>query len=1071
MSAAHYMVSIKTDMPKNPRPEDLNVSVDGTVAKKKKPSVPEGVSGYVQYAMLCRLEAAATNVTNKKERFDEFVLKLAHDYTTEPLKSEKEKAQETRVIKWIANYLNAILELMEGTKKFIFLRSDQKLPKQFTRDLPEHSDAQMRKWAISQLDDEDHELSDEAQFIADEDDEIDMEYDEEDELAIDATKRGEDGEILPSFNNFKILVMKLIRELNEEGEDIPDDELEFLSNVVKKHVRFYRTSLVKMLRDPVIESCIQKLQKSRGLKSIIETLVSIWNEDEYLLQLLEDLEIWTEDTPLGDARFLIETKKKLEHERIASIAKKKMEKALTAKNVERGLTATELERQIEARKELQELGEQNGISSREAQPEVTGDGNRRSSRLRNPIERLRGDHFVVPAVNLDTGIRNIHIRINHLRQMKHFLNHVTVSGESAGVKKMKDELIPTWQREVTQMIEWGHARIQSREQRYKREAQLLQVQIKKRSALQYKYNETRFFLFHRHKHGDWEDISGKAEKPGHHVSLLFDSWHEASIENPKLTMDNDSGNVMGLVISIPRDNLEAMGLVIPGEKKTHVEKGYSITNCPIDAHKCLMIIDDPTLYQVQRISELYVTGIRELNALKVVIPEGYEVKVGNGYEVWKSHRKPKRYWIRILNPHCFNSRCLKQLDCRGLNSEITSPDDSGDEEDNPHEEDNPLLPAELVIKKLESIAVQRGLSDEQIKALEDLKRKWTAQRQPPPEDPDVERFVRYRSPKYEPARHIKEWKEYCRRKGLGKQYLNVVGEILKKHGSPGLVLEDNGIGSDQDGPYFIPDWKSPRAGPALESFLTVLENEQAQAYFELCSLEEKKRLEIEALEDDEYEASEASAFPMEIQKVDAQLETIECSIKMLEGKGILSSNDSESLRQLTMERDELVQLERIIRNQHNAYRRKRKQCHDEERQDLHDQRILRQELERQHREAAEEEMILRLQDVAEERDKRRTLLQRHQQMFSNADRSEFQGESLVRSGESGSSVVSSITERLKNFERERDMRMTAAKEKAGAAGASGKSRDNFPNKVGGMFSQKLDKDLNDVHLCFLSLEP
>lgn len=192
---------------------------------------------------------------------------------------------------------------------------------------------------------------------------------------------------------------------------------------------------------------------------------------------------------------------------------------------------------------------------------------------------------------------------------------------------------------------------------------------------------------------------------------------------------------------------------------------------------------------------------------------------------------------------------------------------------------------------------------------------------------------------------------------------------------------------------------------------------------------------------------------------------------MLEGKGILSSNDSESLRQLTMERDELVQLERIIRNQHNAYRRKRKQCHDEERQDLHDQRILRQELERQHREAAEEEMILRLQDVAEERDKRRTLLQRHQQMFSNADRSEFQGESLVRSGESGSSVVSSITERLKNFERERDMRMTAAKEKAGAAGASGKSRDNFPNKVGGMFSQKLDKDLNDVHLCFLSLEP
>ena len=79
MSAAHYMVSIKTDMPtKNPRPEELN----DNVAKKPKLPVVNTLSQHTEWQRLQILENAATNVTNKKETFDELVLKLAHDYTT-----------------------------------------------------------------------------------------------------------------------------------------------------------------------------------------------------------------------------------------------------------------------------------------------------------------------------------------------------------------------------------------------------------------------------------------------------------------------------------------------------------------------------------------------------------------------------------------------------------------------------------------------------------------------------------------------------------------------------------------------------------------------------------------------------------------------------------------------------------------------------------------------------------------------------------------------------------------------------------------------------------------------------
>jgi hypothetical protein len=47
----------------------------------------------------------------------------------------------------------------------------------------------------------------------------------------------------------------------------------------------------------------------------------------------------------------------------------------------------------------------------------------------------------------------------------------------------------------------------------------------------------------------------------------------------------------------------------------------------------------------------------------------------------------------------------------------------------------------------------------------------------------------------------------------------------------------------------------------------------------------------------------------------------------------------------------------------------------------------------------------------------------------------------------------------------------AAKVEAGAAGASEKPQNDGPGKLAGMFSQKLDEDLNDVHFGFLSLEP
>jgi hypothetical protein len=438
-----------------------------------------------------------------------------------------------------------------------------------------------------------------------------------------------------------------------------------------------------------------------------------------------------------------------------------------------------------------------------------------------------------------------------------------------------------------------------------------------------------------------------------------------------------------------------------------------------------------------------------LNALKVAIPDGYKVNVDHGYEVWKSHRHRKhtRYWIRILDSRDFNSLILRLLlKCPGPRSLINSPDDSGDEED------TPLLPAGSVIEKLESIAVQHGLSEEQESAHEDLKRRWTAQRQPPSEDRDVVYFERYRDEKFKNARNIKAWKEHLHGKGLGKQYLNVVTEILKKNGNPRQVLEDDEIGrivSYEDGnlSYFLPDWNSPRAGPALESFLEVLENEQAQAYSELHSLEFDKFLEIAALEEDEYEAREASAFAMEKKKVDTQLKAIQHKIQMIEGKGGPSPEKQERLRQLTMEHDELEKIEKSMRHTQNDYKRKRKQHDEEERPHRHEQKILRAALQRQHREEAEEEMMLRPQNAEEEAHGRRIILERHKQL------------------------VSRITKRLEKLERKIKIQKTAAKVEAGAAGAPEMPQNDGPERLEGMFSQKLDEDFNDVRLRFLSLEP
>jgi hypothetical protein len=1095
MSAAHYMVSIKTDMPtKNPRSEELKDS--GNVAKKQKLE-------YTQWLRLQTLENGSTNVANKKEHFDENVLQLANNYKTEPLKSETEKGQETRVIRWIGNYLNGILDLMKETQKFKVWDSEVSLPKAFEKNLPEPSPAQMKKWVTSKAD-EDDELEEEAELNDNLDDETDVESDEEDEFVIDATKRDKDGQILYSFKNFKFLVIKLISELNEEGEDISEEELEFLSNLVKKCGKFYKNSLVKMLQDPDdgIQPCIEALLESRTLGDIIGTLLSIWDEDEYLLQLLMDLKFITDDTLLADARLLTEKKKQLEDKRIATFsAKKDIENAWTAENVEHGLSDKELKWRNQARKELQAMMEENGISSLEAQPEVRGgDGPRKSSRTPKPLERFRAAHFEVPLVSLDTGIRKIQKRLIDLGEMLHFLATVEVVDKQSPLsEKMNDELIPKWKRELAEMVRWGKARIQSREQRYNSEAQLLKAQHSQRSELQYKHNWTRFFLF-KNIDGHWVDISGQAETEGHYTSLLYDSFEEPSIENPVLTMDKDYVKAKGLVILIPIDNLTAMGLVTPEQDKIRVREGYTIRNCRDDPDNCLMTITDPSKFHVQRISELYLIQKKELHALKLATPVGYEMKVGEGYQVWESHRKPGSYWLKILTRRLFSPQDLKKLNCPGLKSEAMSLADSGDEED------NPVLPADLLRKKIESIAAQRGLSDEQKRALEDLKRKWTAQRQPPPEV-DVKSFQRYRSPEAILARDINECEKDCRSKGLRKQYLDVVREIRKRKFLPRRVLEEARIGriaSDKDGDCFIPSWDSPLAGPALKSFLEELEDEEQQAYAKLHSLtedEEKKRLEIEALEEDDYAARKASAFAIQKQKVDAQLKEIRNNIKMIEREGGLLPENQERIRQLTTKRDELAKIETRMQHTQNDYERKRKQRDEEERQDLHEQKILHEELKRQHREVAEQQIILHPRNATEEAHRRQILLERYRQscdkrntsshttkcntsikerqenlnrgreMFSNADRSQFQGESLVPSGESRSSVVSSITERLKKFEKESEMRRTAAKEKAGAAGASGKSRDDFPNHLGGMFSQKLDEDLNDVRLCFLSLEP
>jgi len=1087
MSAAHYMVSIKTDMPtKNPISEELKGS--GNVAKKQKLSVVNSPSEYTLWERLQTLENASTNVAHKKEQFDINVFRLANNYKTEPLKSETEKVQETSVTKWIGNYLNGILDLMKAMQKFKVWDSEVSLPIAFEKNISEPSPAQMKKLATSNADEDD----DEETELNDLDDETDVESDEDDEFAIDATKRGKDGKILYSFNNFKFLVIKLINALNEEGEAIFKDELEFLSNVVKKSAKFYKTSLVKMLQNPVdgIQPCIEELLESRTLEGIIETLLSIWDEDEYLLQLLMDLKFITEDTSLANVHLLTETKKRLEDKRIATFsAKKDIENPFTAENVAHGLSTNQLKRLNQARKELRAMMEENGISSLEAQPEVRGgDGPRKSSRTPKPLEHFRAAHVEVPLVSLDTGIRKIQKRLIDLREMLYFLAHVEVDKQSHLSQKMNElsqkmnELIRQWKRELAEMVRWGEARIQSREQRYNSEAQLLQAQHLQRSKLKYSHNMTRFFLFQK-KGGHWVDISGQAETDGYYTSLLYDSFVEAPIENPALTMDKDYVKANGLVILIPIDNLKSMGLVTPEQDKIRVRKGYTIRNCRDDPDNCLMTITDPFKFHVQRISELYLIEKKELDALKLATPVGYEMKVGEGYQVWESHRKHGTYWLKILNRNLLNTRELKKLKCRGHESVANSLADSGDEED------NPVLPADLLLEKIQSIAAQRGLSDEQKRAHDELKRKHKAQRQPPPEV-EVESFQRYRSPEAILARDLNELKKDCRRKGLGEQYLNVVKRIRKRNFLPSRVLEEEAIGtiaSDDHGDYFTPGWDSPRAGPALESFLRELENDEQKAYAELHSLtedEEKKRLEIEALEEDEYEAGEASAFAMEKQKVDAQLKEIQHNIKMLEREGGLLPENQEHLRQLTMERDKLAKIEKRMRHTQNDYelkRKQREQCDEEERQDLHEQKILREELQREYSKAAEREVLLHPQNSKEYRDAvlkyRREILEGYRRTSWKPNRKPFQGKHnkeqtrLVPSGDSRSSIVSRFTEQLEKLKRERQMQKTAAKVEAGAAGAPEKPRNDGPGKLKGMFSQKLDEDLNDVHFGFLSLEP
>jgi len=334
MSAAPYMVSIETDMQmKNLRAEEPNGSGAASPRKKKKLSVADIPSQQVQWWRSTILESGYTTVTNKKNAFDKSVRCLkAMD---EPLNSEIEHNEEKRAIKSIGVYLNAITAVMKSTTKFDLWTNTRPLP--VSKELA------------------DHESDEES---------------EDDVALIDTLQRsGYDSKIVVTRGNFYFLVIKLIRALGlgEQRISMPQEELQFLSNAwgeKKEEWGFKKPS-------NYIQGLLKQLLARKPRKDVIKTLEMLWDKDEYILQLLLDLNFSTDDTPLEDVKLLKETKKKFKCKRITTLLVEKeiqdaIKNALTTEE-EDGSTAKNLKKRKDLLQEMRNL-EQMGISSLEAQP-------------------------------------------------------------------------------------------------------------------------------------------------------------------------------------------------------------------------------------------------------------------------------------------------------------------------------------------------------------------------------------------------------------------------------------------------------------------------------------------------------------------------------------------------------------------------------------------------------------------------------------------------------------------------------------------------------------------------------
>ncbi len=1179
MSAAPYMVSIETDMQmKNLRAEEPNGSGAASPRKKKKLSVADIPSQQVQWWRSTILESGYTTVTNKKNAFDKSVRCLkAMD---EPLNSEIEHNEEKRAIKSIGVYLNAITAVMKSTTKFDLWTNTRPLP--VSKELADLSPTQMKNKA-SKPPEEDSDDDDEEEESSDESDE----ESEDDVALIDTLQRsGYDSKIVVTRGNFYFLVIKLIRALGlgEQRISMPQEELQFLSNAwgeKKEEWGFKKPS-------NYIQGLLKQLLARKPRKDVIKTLEMLWDKDEYILQLLLDLNFSTDDTPLEDVKLLKETKKKFKCKRITTLLVEKeiqdaIKNALTTEE-EDGSTAKNLKKRKDLLQEMRNL-EQMGISSLEAQPEAMeeGDGPRKSSRKRKSIERLRGVPFEVPRAAMDAGLYNIGIRISELKYMKKFLKSLNVIQSSNLVEPMT-MYSQGWIQDLNEMLAWGNGRVQSREKRYKNEADLIQAQHSQQSDLKYQHGWTRFYLFRKTREGDWIDVSGMAENgdndnpQGVSGFLHFYDWDSTGPQNP--------GNTTGLVVSIHKNQLSPMDIKKPDHHFWTISKrGYSIKKYPKkktlskkskkdsdddeeedeeEDEKYLMRIDDPTLFAVQRVSELRVADESQLQVMGLSKPEVHIVTFGTGYTIWNSCRYPGKYWMRIDDPDIFVP--LVEWDDDEFEKGLDSHENSDVEEDD--EDEPPWI----------------GLSYERRKALEE----FSSAR---------EKLERQRSVTADPEEDmsIEDYSEHYRQSykdlGLDEQYIEVAVDLCKKGIEPRDVLQKKALGQvvQQRHPHdpgdlpdgyfkkyfdFQPFWRHKRAGPELKFFLEALKSEEARGrmpdkakkhvekyqdgikreclllnidphtgkpipYYYVNEVDKEELMEREAIEEaeDAQEAIEAeTAYHIKKDELTAQLQHIQNKIETLQGS---EEGESGGIQQLFQERERLEKLETLLDHSRYNYGWK------------HEQLLLRAEMQRLSNEWEEEEarrrpasatasqkMLKQVQElearrreriierfIEDTRDMELTRLSRNAQRVKPCQRPKHIAESpedverrcermiqkfkqdmielkrlesrnaqrvklskrptlIAESPEdvlnTSQSVKRDNPEALdamsephfpQNELLDRELAHRISDKETGGSAASRRSGNELQGNLKGMFSQQLDKDLDDVHLSFLSLEP